>query len=260
MQSDTAGNRNRIPQIEMLVGQMGIMIFIRLIDQLNQDLASLRFKPPITYVYNPLEYARSAYIEYVQRYAMTPEVVFVGMNPGPWGMVQTGIPFGEVDAVKTWLKIDVPVGKPARIHPSRPVYGPQCKRREVSGQRLWGWARATFKTPQKFFKRCFVANYCPLMFIEAAGRNRTPDRLPAVERRPLFAACDKALRGMIEHLQPSYVVGIGRFAENRVAAALKGFSVSTGGITHPSPANPKANRDWGALITSELTDLGIRLS
>ena len=236
------------------------MKLIRMIDQLNRDLASLRFKPPVTHVYNPLDYARAAYIEYVKRYARKPEVVFVGMNPGPWGMVQTGIPFGEVDTVVNWLKIESPVGTPDRVHPSRPVMGPQCQRREISGQRLWGWARTRFKTPDNFFKRCFVANYCPLMFIEADGRNRTPDRLTASERKPLFAACDNALRVLVDQLQPAHVVGIGRFAEKRVAVALKGFSVLTGGITHPSPANPRANRDWAERITKELADLGIGLT
>ena len=26
------------------------------------------------------------------------------MNPGPFGMVQTGVPFGEVEAVRSWLQ------------------------------------------------------------------------------------------------------------------------------------------------------------
>lgn len=216
---------------------------------------------PISHVYNPLEYARPSYSKYLEFYARSPkEIVLVGMNPGPWGMAQTGIPFGEVNAVKKWLCIDAPVGAPADMHPKRPVAGFNCTRSEVSGKRLWGWASATFKTPDRFFARFFVANYCPLLFIESSGRNRTPDHLPAAERNRLLSACDRALRRTIALFNPGYVVGVGQFAENRARAALSGMGVIIGGITHPSPANPKANRGWIRSITNELTALGIQLN
>ena len=37
---------------------------------------------------------------------MAKRVVFLGMNPGPFGMAQVGVPFGEVAAVRDWLRID----------------------------------------------------------------------------------------------------------------------------------------------------------
>jgi len=229
-------------------------------DALVEDLRPLRFSRPVTHVYNPLEYARAPYAKYLQRYAKPPkQVVLVGMNPGPWGMSQTGIPFGEVAAVRDWLKIEAPVGKPTDMHPKRPVTGFACRRSEISGKRIWGWAQTRFKTPQNFFARFFIANYCPLQFIEAGGRNRTPNQLKAAERIPLFEACDRALRRTIEQLNPAYVVGVGRFTTERARIALADLAPAIGGITHPSPANPKANRGWESLIETELAELGIRL-
>jgi single-strand selective monofunctional uracil DNA glycosylase len=231
-----------------------------IIDNLIADLRPLDFGPPVTHVYNPFEYARKAHTLYLRRYAGRPkEIVLVGMNPGPWGMAQTGIPFGEVAAVKDWLGIETTVGTPDLMHPKRPVEGFACTRSEVSGKRLWGWARDTFKTPERFFSRFFVANYCPLLFIEDSGRNRTPNHLRASERKPLLLACDRALRRFIEWIKPRYVVGIGQFAADRARNVLSGDNAIIGQVTHPSPANPKANRGWHNLITRELSGLGINM-
>ncbi|MEW6670149.1 MAG: uracil-DNA glycosylase family protein [Thermodesulfobacteriota bacterium] len=227
---------------------------------LQGDLRKLRFGPPVTHVYNPLEYARKAYDNYLRRYAgPNREVMLLGMNPGPWGMAQTGVPFGEVQAVREWLKIVAPVGVPASVHPKRPVDGFRCRRSEVSGRRLWGWVGKTFHTPERFFARFFVANYCPLMFLEESGRNRTPNTLPKDELKPLLAACDRALRQTVEWMKPRIVVGVGAFAAGRAASALSGLEVAVGRITHPSPANPRANLGWEALVEEELAELGIRL-
>ena len=231
-----------------------------IIADLLDELKPLRFGTPVTHVYNPLEYARKPYSQYCQRYGKpAKEIVLIGMNPGPWGMAQTGIPFGEITAVKEWLHIDAPVGQPANMHPKRPVLGFDCRRSEVSGKRLWGWAQTTFKTPARFFSRFFVANYCPLQFIEASGRNRTPNRLRKDEKTVLLTACDKALQRTIEYLKPRFVIGVGKFAHDRARAAISDPTITVGGITHPSPANPKANRGWDALVRQELKDLGVKI-
>ena len=224
------------------------------------DLRPLRFSSPVTHVYNPLEYAREAFDQYLNRYACNPiEVVLLGMNPGPWGMAQTGVPFGEVNAVKSWMGIEAHVSMPQEMHPKRPVLGFACKKSEVSGKRLWGWAQDRWGTPKKFFSRFFVANYCPLLFIEASGRNRTPNKLRAAERQPLLSVCDRALRRTIEWFKPRYVVGVGQFANERSRIALYGLDVTIGRITHPSPANPKANLGWDTLISEELLALGLQV-
>ncbi len=230
------------------------------VDRLAAELAPLSFGPPVTHAYNPLAYARAPHDAYWARYGGGPkEVLLVGMNPGPFGMAQTGVPFGEVAAVRDWLGIEGPVGRPWAEHPKRPVEGFGCRRSEVSGRRLWGWARARFGAPEAFFARFFVANYCPLLFVEASGRNRTPDKLPAPEREPLFAACDRALRATVALLRPRLVVGVGAWAEGRAREALAGLGLPVGRIAHPSPANPAANRGWEALVEAELAALGVEL-
>jgi single-strand selective monofunctional uracil DNA glycosylase len=236
------------------------MALERIAADLVMELKGLSFGPPVTHVYNPLEYAREPYRQYLRLYGRHPkEVVLVGMNPGPWGMAQTGVPFGEIAAVRDWMGIEAPVRRPRHLHPKRPVSGFGCRRSEVSGRRLWGWAQKNFGAAEVFFKRFFVANYCPLMFMRSSGINLTPDKLKTADARPLFAACDRALRRTIAYLKPEYVVGIGRFAAGRARIALEGLSLEVGAITHPSPANPKANRGWESIMIHELNSLGIEL-
>lgn len=226
---------------------------------LHDEVAPLRFAPPVRYVYNPLDYAWEPHRAYLERYGRGhPKVLLLGMNPGPFGMAQTGVPFGDVAMVRDWLDIEAPVGRPARVHPKRPIAGFQCSRGEVSGQRLWGWARDTFVTPRRFFARFFIANYCPLSFMEASGRNRTPDKLPRSESSALFGACNRALLRTVERLRPEYVIGVGRFAAERAAVALVGVQVKLGVAPHPSPASPAANRNWAVQMTRALAELGIQ--
>lgn len=232
--------------------------------RISRDLAGevdrLRFGPPVTHVYNPLDYARAPHEAYLARYGVPPrEVLLVGMNPGPFGMAQTGVPFGEIAAARDWLRIEGEVGRPEREHPKRPVAGFACHRSEGSGKRLWGWAKERFDTPERFFERFFVANYCPLVFLEDSGRNRTPDKLPADERAALFAACDRALVRTVDALDPRWVVGIGRFAEDRIRACVPLEGRVVGCILHPSPANPRANAGWAAEAEAGLRALGIPL-
>ena len=229
--------------------------------KLSARVARLKFGSPVTHVYNPLEYARASHERYLERYGAAPkEAVFVGMNPGPFGMAQTGVPFGDVKMVRDWMGISLPVDSPEAQHPKRPILGFDCTRSEVSGTRLWGWAKERFGTADAFFKRFFVLNYCPLCFMEPSGKNCTPDGLARAEREPLFEACDEALRESIEILKPRFVVGVGQFAMKRAQIALAGLDVKVGCILHPSPQSPKANTGWAKVIEQELTALGVKLS
>jgi single-strand selective monofunctional uracil DNA glycosylase len=232
----------------------------RISRDLSAALSRLHFGPPITHVYDPLSYARVPHEAYLSRWGRSPKtVLFVGMNPGPFGMAQTGVPFGEVSLVRDFLRIEGRVDRPPGEHPKRPVTGFSCTRSEVSGARLWGWARDRFGTPERFFEACFVANYCPLAFMEATGRNFTPDKLPAREREPLFEACDEALRRVVAELRPSFVVGVGAFALARARAALPEFAGTLGTVLHPSPASPRANQGWARLVDLQLEALGVPL-
>lgn len=224
---------------------------------LSRKVDRLKFSPPVAYIYNPLNYAFAPHEQYLRRYGATKKkIIFIGMNPGPFGMAQTGVPFGEVSLVRDWLGIEAKVGHPAKEHPKRPITGFACTRSEVSGQRLWGTFREQFGTPAAFFKRHFVANYCPLIFMEESGRNLTPDKIKAAEQQALFAACDEHLRTIVGILEPEWVVGVGQFAEKRAAEAL-GTETKVMRILHPSPASPLANRNWSGTATSELRSAGI---
>ena len=226
--------------------------------ELSAHVSRLRFAAPITHIYNPLEYAWAAHEQYLRQFGGGPKrVLFLGMNPGPFGMAQTGVPFGEVAAVRDWMKISTAVGQPAKEHPKRPVTGFNCTRSEVSGRRLWGLFAERFGAPQKFFANHFVTNYCPLVFCEASGRNFTPDKLPAAEQARLFAACDEHLRRVVEILEPEWLIGVGGFALARGEVVAEKVTVKLGKILHPSPASPAANRGWPQAVTKQLVELGI---
>ncbi|MFO1363656.1 MAG: single-stranded DNA-binding protein [Burkholderiales bacterium] len=236
--------------------------------ELSRALARLRFAAPVAHVYDPLQYAWAPYEAYVGRYgAGAKRVVLLGMNPGPFGMMQTGVPFGEVAAVRDWMGIRAPVARPRREHPKRPIEGFACARSEVSGRRLWGWAAARFGAADAFFAHWFVLNYCPLVFLEASGRNFTPDRLPAAVRAEVEAACDRHLAIALTALAPRWTIGVGAFAEKRLRAVLESPLVDgavarrmrVGQILHPSPASPAANRGWEAAAEKQLAALGVPL-
>jgi single-strand selective monofunctional uracil DNA glycosylase len=224
--------------------------------ELSARVDALSF-PSVPFVYNPLDYARAPHEAYLERWGRRAprEVLMVGMNPGPFGMAQTGVPFGDVTMVRDFLAIEGPVGKPPHEHPRRPIAGFACHRSEVSGTRFWGWARSRFGTADRFFERVFVANWCPLVFMEESGRNVPPDKLPAAERGQLFEIGDNALARVVEVLQPSLVVGVGRFAERR-ALRVVGTDARVGCILHPSPASPATNEDWAGAVDAQLRALG----
>ena len=227
---------------------------------LSRRVARLSFAEPVAYLYNPLEYARGLHEAYLARFGSgTKEVVLLGMNPGPFGMAQTGVPFGDVAMVRDFLGLAGEVRRPDREHPKRKIEGLACRRSEVSGTRLWGWAQGEFGTAARFFESFFVANYCPLVFMEASARNLTPDKLPAREQAALFAACDEALRETVAILRPRFVVGVGVFAAARARLALSGADVAVGCILHPSPASPIANRGWAEQARRQLVEIGVRI-
>jgi single-strand selective monofunctional uracil DNA glycosylase len=225
--------------------------------RLRLALRKIDFSSVAAWVYNPLEYAWAAYSEYVQRYARPGiESVFMGMNPGPWGMAQTGIPFGEVAAVRDYLQLSCLVEKPRREHPKRPVSGLQCSRSEVSGRRLWGFFATHFPNPDDFFARHFVINFCPLAFMDEQARNLTPDKFPSLVREPLEACCDRHLAEVVRILSPKHFIGVGGFAEQCgrrcIDQGLIDPSMRVMRILHPSPASPAANRDWAGQVLRTL--------
>ncbi|GAA0242189.1 uracil-DNA glycosylase family protein [Rhodanobacter caeni] len=224
---------------------------LKIVRNFASEIDRLRWSTP-SHVYNPLIYAWHAHREYLQRYGTARErVLLLGMNPGPWGMAQTGVPFGDVAMVRDWFHIPSPLAEPLPPqHPRYPILGMACHRSEGSGSRVWRWAQSRLGTPEAFFERFFVWNYCPLLFIKD-GRNLIPERLGKAETDALTAVCDRALATVVRALQPSVVVGIGRYAQQRATAVL-GADADVRYLLHPSPANPAANRNWPALAEQVL--------
>lgn len=240
---------------------MSANTLIKAAHTLSAALSDLRFSAPVTHVYNPLDYAVAAHDQYLLMWGEQPQprrVIFLGMNPGPFGMVQVGVPFGEVSIVHDWLRINAPIRQPQQMNPKRPIEGWACTRSEVSGRRLWGLFRERFGQPEVFFAEHFVANYCPLAFFNEA-RNVTPDKLPASEMAPLLEACDSHLRTLVETMQPEWVVGVGAYAQAQAERALatNSHQARIGRVLHPSPASPAANRGWAEAATKQLIEQGI---
>ena len=231
---------------------------IKAAKHLRDEVHTLRFQPPVAYVYNPLDYAWANHKAYLEKFGSTQkEVVFLGMNPGPFGMAQTGVPFGEIAAVRDWMGLHAPINKPEKEHPRRPILGFDCPRTEVSGKRLWSLFADRFGTAEKFFDQHFVANYCPLVFMAESGANLTPDKLPAAESIPLALACDAHLHALLQILKPKWIIGVGAYAAKRAELVAADLPLKIGQILHPSPASPAANRDWPGQATKQMKALSL---
>lgn len=229
--------------------------------ELRSQLRELSFPSPADYVYSPLDYAWDSHKAYLEKYGLSgpKKVLFLGMNPGPFGMAQTGIPFGEVEIVRDWMGLERSVGRPEREHPSKKVLGFSCTRSEVSGRRLWGLFKDRFGAADNFFKEHWVHNYNPLLFIENTkiGRNVVPEELPADSIKVVNQLCDEYLRLLVVGMKIKTVVGVGGYAESRAREALHGCEIKFAKVLHPSPASPVANRGWAEAATRELKSQGV---
>ena len=228
--------------------------------QFRSQIESLRFSTGYV-VYDPLIYAWDLHEQYLLRYVNKPiETIFLGMNPGPFGMAQNGIPFGEINAVKDFLQLDGKVGKPPFEHPARPVLGMDVTRSEVSGKRLWALFSERYGNATFCFSSLTVVNYCPLVFMDRGptGKNITPDKLPKTERIALETICDSYLVDIVSLLKPTNFIGVGKYAEKKLEKLFppqEGRIVDS--ILHPSPGNPQANKGWGEKVSAKLVSLGI---
>jgi len=222
-------------------------------------LRPLKFSKPVLHAYLTVDYACEGYEGYLEKFGNSKKrVLLLGMNPGPYGMAQTGVPFGEIDAVRDWMGLCPQIGKPDNEHPKRQITGMDCTRTEVSGRRLWGLFSEVFPKAEDFFNDHLVINFCPLIWMKDTGANLTPDKIKASEMTAVDTACHNHLRRVIEILEPQYLVGVGAYAEKQMLAAKEelGYEAVTGKILHPSPASPAANRGWAEVAGRQLRELG----
>lgn len=227
--------------------------------ELSDEMDRLSFAPPVAYTYNPLNYARAGHEAYIRRFASsTKNVLYLGMNPGPFGMAQTGVPFGEIPSVTLWMGITAAIAQPPTTHPKRPIEGFSCPRSEVSGRRLWGLFAELYGSADCFFSQAYVANYCPLIWMSESGANITPTQLPHAQAAQINTACQRHLVRLIRILQPSLLVGVGAYALQQLkeaASSIPEKSFTIGSILHPSPASPISNKCWPAKPREQILSL-----
>ena len=199
--------------------------------------------------YNPLNYAWDAHEAYLRRMGGGgARTVILGMNPGPHGMGQMGVPIAATSVVRDLLDITgIPVNQPEMVDPRRPVVGLEYPREEVSGTRLWGLLAEYYGDAGAIASSVFLVNHCPLMlFSGPRATNITPDKVAGPTAQVLLERCDQHLREVVSALNADRVIGVGKFAESRARSALVDEAVEVVGCWHPSPASPLANRNGGA--------------
>ncbi|CAH0690088.1 unnamed protein product [Spodoptera exigua] len=201
--------------------------FLDLADELNLSLEQFQLPKKVEVVYNPTIYAREPFEMYVRKYCNTPKpILFFGMNPGPFGMSQTGVPFGEIESVRDWLGITGQVGKPPVEIRGREVLGFQCKKTEASGKKFWGLFKNLCITPENFFRSSFVYNYLPQQWMTRSGSNLTPGECKKAEVEVLYRICDPVFHKVLELYEVEIIVAIGKFCETRAKETIKKYSLT----------------------------------
>ncbi len=227
--------------------------------QCDKAIPALETTSLVAHATNPLDYAWVHHAQFIEQWGgRGATTLLLGMNPGPWGMAQTGVPFGATEVAQRFLKIDAAdLNTPANAHPKRPVVGMALQRQEVSGTRLWNLMESMYGSPEATFEHLFVVNHCPLLLLGERGQNITPDKVPKAIIEPVLNACDEHLKAVVDIMGIERIVGVGKYAEQRAKLAFdagkdglgttaSGRRISITTCWHPSPASPLANRNEGA--------------
>jgi len=235
----------------------------------DMSISKIEKTEKVAHATNPLDYAWPHHEQYLSKWGgLGAKTLLLGMNPGPWGMAQTGVPFGATGVAVDFLNIEPRMLQtPDNAHPKRPIVGMELERQEVSGTRLWNLMEEHYGSPEETFANIFVVNHCPLLLLGERGQNITPDNIPSSVIEPVLKACDQHLREVVEAMGITRIIGVGKYAEKRARKAFlagkSGPGLTPSGreiiITtcwHPSPASPLANRnnsaDWKANVISVL--------
>lgn len=169
------------------------------------------------------------------------------MNPGPFGMCQTGVPFGDPKCVKEFLQIEGVVNKPEIECPFREILGFNSSRREQSGERLWRFFQSICHTPEFFFKNAFLFNFCPIALMKGNGCNVTPGEIKDIKvRKSLEVLCEDWYLKVIRLLQPEYLIAIGRYIHKKTKDVFKANHIDNIKILYMPHPSPRAvnNTNW----------------
>ena len=199
-------------------------------------------------VYNPLTYARNMHLEYLKKstgHGAT--ILFLGMNPGPFGMMQTGVPFGAVSYVRDYLNIKNDV-KEFCLHPKHKIIGLETKRDEPSGKKLWALMQSLYPKSNELFSHITVQNYCPLAFLDDSGKNIALNNVK--NRKELESLCDNYIKDYILDNNIKVLVGVGVYAYEKLLSLNLNLTVIK--ILHPSPLNPLSHKGWDEGVMKQI--------
>lgn len=212
--------------------------------------------PPAVVGADPTDYCADYFRAYLDRAASGQRpCLVVGMNPSPHGQAQNGVPFGDTPTVRRilaqWLGSVRSEGA-CVMQPNGPyiyggtdltkplltIEGLDYGRGEESGRRLWGLLEQLCGSLDAVLERCLLINYCPLVLLDADGRNVTPSSWPrtAAPVRAMEAACDAWVREVVSIVKPEIVIGVGEYARQRCDGAVREVvGLQVVGMRHPSP-------------------------
>lgn len=219
---------------------------LRLSEACNRGKNRILKHKSVAHVTNPLDYAWGFHEQFIDKWSgFGATTLLLGMNPGPYGMAQTGVPFGATAMARDILQIEErDVKTPPDAHPKRPIEGLSMERQEVSGTRFWSMLSDHYGSTEAIFSNIFVVNHCPLLILGETGRNVTPVDLPKSTIEPVLKACDRHLKSVVDIMGIETVVGVGNYAKKRAQSVLTDVHIDA--MWHPSPASPLANRNGGA--------------
>jgi Uracil DNA glycosylase superfamily. len=207
---------------------------------------------------NVFSYAIDPFLEYLEKAERgSVRTLYLGMNPGPYGMYRTGIPFCDFVTKREFLKITASVDETFIDVDAVRGEKPDEKRREVSGMRLWGLFESVYHSPERFFSSSLVLSYSPLIFFRSEGRraNIALSDVKSLDRKRIEKVSDEFLKRYIKELKCDTLVGIGDYAHRALVRCSDGERLLK--IAHPSPANPAANGDWAGRTYCYLKSEGV---
>ena len=219
---------------------------LRLSEDCNRGIYRIMKHKSVAHVTNPLDYAWAYHEQFIDQWSeFGATTLLLGMNPGPYGTAQTGVPFGATAMARDILHIkERDVRTPPGAHPKRPIEGLSMERQEVSGTRFWSMLSDHYGSTEAIFSNIYVVNHCPLLILGETGRNITPVDLPKATIEPVLKACDKHLKSVVDIMAIESVIGVGNYAKKRAQSVLNDVHIDS--MWHPSPASPLANRNGGA--------------
>jgi single-strand selective monofunctional uracil DNA glycosylase len=215
-------------------------------EQCNKKIPALLKHKDVAHVTNPLDYAWELHEQFIRKWGgFGAKTLLLGMNPGPYGMAQTGVPFGATKMATDVLQIEaVELQTPAGAHPKRPIQGLSMERQEVSGTRFWTFMVDHYGSIEATFSNIFVVNHCPLLILGETGRNITPVDIPKSIINPILDLCDQHLKSVVDIMGIERIIGVGNYAKKRAKTIVPELDIDA--MWHPSPASPLANRNGGA--------------